>query len=268
MAQDAAPSPMTPLAFPSLESAVSSREWAARVDLAACYRLVDHFDMSDMIYTHISVRHPERPGRFLLNQHGLLFGEMTASSFLEVDLDGKVHRHPAPSLGYGLHAAGFVIHSAIYKARPDVNAVLHTHTIVGMALSSLACGLTPLTQTSHRFYGRIAYHDFNGPERDPGERETLATHLGALDVMILRNHGLLTVGPSIPEAFNRMYGLERAAKAQLAAMACNAALNMPAPEVVSKSTAMYAPGATRPYGLLEWPGLLRLLDRQDASYRT
>ncbi|HRD76474.1 MAG TPA: class II aldolase/adducin family protein [Hyphomicrobiaceae bacterium] len=266
MPQDIAPP--SALAFPPLDRSVTKAEWAARVDLAACYRLVDHFDMSDMIYTHISVRHPERPDRFLLNQHGLLFGEMTASSFLEVDVTGKIHRHPDPSRGYGLHAAGFVIHSAIYKARPDVGAVLHTHTIAGMALSSLACGLTPLTQTSHRFYGRVAYHDFNGPERDPAEREKLAKSLGSLDVMILRNHGLLTVGPTVPEAFNRMYGLERAAKAQLAAMACNTPLEMPSDDVIAKSTAMYAPGATRSYGILEWPGLLRLLDRNDPSYRS
>jgi ribulose-5-phosphate 4-epimerase/fuculose-1-phosphate aldolase len=136
-----------------------------------------------------------------------------------------------------------------------------------MALSSLACGLLPMTQTSHRFYPRVAYHDFTGPERDPGERDKLARDLGGYNVMILRNHGLLTVGPSISETFNRMYGLERACQAQLAAMACNSALNALPPSVVEKSAAMYAPGAVRPYGLLEWPALLRLLDRKDPSYR-
>lgn len=255
------------LAFPSLEGRVSTAEWEARVNLAACYRLTDHYGMSDMIYTHISARVPDEPGRFLLNAHGMLFSEMCASGFLKVDLDGNIAYAPKNLFGYGLHAAGFVIHSAIYKARPDVMAVVHTHTIAGMAVSSLACGLLPLTQTSHRFVRRLAYHDFNGPERDPAERETIARHLGDKDVMILRNHGLLSVGPSVPEAFNRIYGLERSCQAQLAAMACNTALNTLSEAVIDKSTAMYAPGAVRPYGLLEWAGLLRLLDRKDPSYR-
>ena len=246
---------------------VSAAEWEARTNLAAAYRLCDHYGMSDMIYTHISARVPDQKTHFLLNPHGLLFNEMQASCFLKVDLDGNIAFKPDLEQGYGLHAAGFVIHSAIYKARPDVMAVMHTHTIAGMAVSSLKCGLLPLTQTSHRFYGRIAYHDFNGPERDPGEREKLAEHLGGYDIMILRNHGLLTVGPSVQEAFNRMYGLERSCQAQLAAMACNTELNVLPDAVVEKSTSMYAPNAVRPYGLLEWHGLMRLLDRKDPSWR-
>jgi len=246
---------------------VSAAEWEARVNLAACYRLADHYGMSDMIYTHISARVPDAAVQFLINPHGMLFGEMTASCFLKVDLDGNVLFKPELEHAYGLHTAGYVIHSAIYKQRADVQGAMHTHTIAGMALSSLQCGLTPLTQTAHRFYGQIAYHDFNGPERDPAERETLARHLGDRDVMILRNHGFLTVGASIAEAFNRMYGLERAAQAQLAAMACNTPLNELPADVVAKSVAMYAPGAVRRYGELEWAGLLRLLDKQDASYR-
>jgi ribulose-5-phosphate 4-epimerase/fuculose-1-phosphate aldolase len=250
-----------------VRQSVSAVEWEARVNLAACYRLCDHYGMSDMIYTHISARVPDESNRFLLNPHGMLFDEMTASCFLKVDLDGNVVYKPELEQGYGLHAAGFVIHSAIYKARPDVMAVMHTHTIPGMAVSSLKCGLLPLTQTSHRFYSRVAYHDFNGPERDPGEREKLAQHLGSYDVMILRNHGLLTVGPSVQETFNRMYGLERSCQAQLAAMACNTELNILTDEIVDKSVAMYQPGVVRPYGLLEWHGLLRMLDRKDPSYR-
>lgn len=259
---------MTALQIPSVRDAVSAAEWQARVDLAACYRLADHYGMSDMIYTHISVRVPDRPGEFLINPHGLLFGEMTASCFLRVTLDGEVSYRPELDAGYGLHIAGYVIHSAIYKARPDVGAAMHTHSIAGMALSSLACGLTPLTQTAHRFYSRIAYHDFNGPERDPGERAKLAQDLGDYGVMILRNHGLLTVGPTMAECFNRMYGLERSCQAQLAAMSCNTPLNELPAEVVDKSVAMYGPDVVRPYGVLEWPALLRLLDRKDASYRS
>ena len=146
-------------------------------------------------------------------------------------------------------------------------SAMHTHTIAGMAVSALKCGLLPLTQTATRFFGRVAYHDFNGPERDPGEREKLAQHLGEQNVMVLRNHGLLTVGPTVPEAFNRMYGMERACQAQLAAMACNTELNLLPDDVVERSAGMYAPGVVRPYGLLEWPSLLRKLDKIDPSYR-
>jgi len=243
----------------------SDAEWNARVDLAAAYRLFELFGLSDLIYTHISARLPDAPDQFLINPHGLLFDEITASSLLKVDMEGRILHQPDPA--YGLHPAGFVIHSAIYRARPDAQAALHSHTVAGMAVSSLKCGLIPLTQTSHRFYGRVAYHDFNGPERDPHERDKLAQSLGMRNCAILRNHGLLTVGPTMAEAFNYMYGLERSCQAQIAAMSCNTELNIMSDAVVDKSVAMYAPGATRRYGLLEWPALLRRLDRLDPSYR-
>jgi ribulose-5-phosphate 4-epimerase/fuculose-1-phosphate aldolase len=248
-----------------INDSVSEAEWKARVDLAACYRLCDVYGMSDMIYTHITARVPDEPGRFLINAHGMLFSEITASSLLKVDFEGKVHYKP--DLEYGLHQAGFVIHSAIYQARPDVGAVMHTHTVAGMAISSLKCGLLPLTQTATRFWTRTAYHDFRGPERDPGERERLAANLGGNNVMILRNHGLLTVGASVPECFANMYGLERSCQAQATAMACNTELNLLPDEVIEKSVAMYAPDVIRRYGLLEWPALLRSLDKRDPSYR-
>jgi ribulose-5-phosphate 4-epimerase/fuculose-1-phosphate aldolase len=253
------------LKLQSLRPSVSDAEWNARIDLAACYRLADHYGMSDMIYTHISARVPDEPDCFLINGHGMLFGEITASSLLKVDLDGNVRLKGTSD--YGLQVAGFVIHSALYLARPDVNAAMHTHTVAGMAVSSLKCGFLPLTQTAMRYYTRIAYHDFTGPERDPGERERLAEHLGDKNIMILRNHGLLTVGPSIAETFNRMYGLERSCQAQLAAMACNTELLIPPQAVIDHAVHMYSPEVVRPYGLLEWPGLLRLLDQKDASYR-
>ena len=254
------------LHIPSLRGKVSDAEWQARCDLAACYRLCEMFAMSDMIYTHISARVPDEPGHFLLNCHGMLFGEMTASGFLKVDLDGRIVSKP--DVEYGLHAAGFVIHSAIYKARPDAMAAMHTHTIAGMAVSALECGLLPLTQTATRFHGRVSYHDFNGPERDPGERDNIARSLGTNNAMVLRNHGLLTVGPTVAEAFNFMYGMERSCQAQLAAMACNTPLNLLTQPVIDKATAMYEPGVIRPYGLLEWHGLLRMLDRRDTGWRT
>jgi ribulose-5-phosphate 4-epimerase/fuculose-1-phosphate aldolase len=243
----------------------SEGERTARVDLAAAYRLCEIYGMSDMIYTHISARIPGEPDHFLINPNGMLFDEITASSLLKVHLDGRIVSQTDER--YGLHPAGFVIHSAIYRARPDVNAAMHTHTIAGMAVSALKCGLLPLTQTSHRFIEGLSYHDFKGPERDPGGRDALAEHLGANNYAILRNHGLLTVGPTIAEAFNYMYGLERSCQAQIAAMACNTELNVLTAEVVAQSAAMYAPGAVRRYGLLEWPGLLRRLDRLDPSFR-
>ncbi|PZU06494.1 class II aldolase/adducin family protein [Sphingomonas sp.] len=253
------------IANPSIRDYVSDAEWQARVDLAAAYRLCDRYGMSDMIYTHISARVPDEPNAFLINSHGLLFDEMTASSLLKVDMDGNVLTKPLEN--HGLHPAGFVIHSALYIARPDIGAAMHTHTTAGLAIASLKCGLLPLTQMAHRFIDHVAYHDFSGPERDPGEREKLAADLGDKKVAILRNHGLLSVGPTVAEAFNYMYGLERACQAQAAAMACNTELNILPDDVVEKSTAMYAPGAIRRYGLLEWEGLLRKLDRLDPSYR-
>ena len=266
----AAPFAPNPLRIRSLRSEVSPAEWQARLDLAACYRLCDHFGLTDMIATHISARVPDRPNDFLVIAHGLLFGEVTASSLLRTDTDGNVTLQPAfgPDMpDYNLQPAAFVIHSAIYRARPEVNAAIHTHTTAGMAVSSLQCGLLPLTQTSHRFTGRVAYHDFNGPERDIAEREHIAAHLGDKFLMILRNHGLLTVGTTMQEAFSFMFGLERACQAQVAAMSCNTPLNTLPQHIVDKSAAMYAPGATRSYGRKEWPALLRLLDRQDPSWR-
>lgn len=249
----------------SLRSRVSAAEWQTRVDLAACYRLCEAYGMSDMIYTHISARVPDEPGHFLINPHGMLFDEITASSLLKVDLDGKVLYQADAE--YGLQIAGFVIHSALYRARSDINAAMHTHTIAGMAVSALECGLLPVTQTATRFYGRVAYHDYNGPERDPGEREKLAEDLGPHNYMVLRNHGLLTVGATVAETFTAMYGIERSCQAQLAAMACNTPLNEMPAAVVEKSMAMYEPSAIRRYGLLEWPALLRRLDRNDPSFR-
>jgi ribulose-5-phosphate 4-epimerase/fuculose-1-phosphate aldolase len=248
-----------------IQGSVTEAEWQARLDLAAAYRLCDQYGMSDMIYTHISARVPDSPDHFLINPNGMLFGEITASSLLKVTIEGDVvYRSDLP---YGLHPAGFTIHSAIYRARPDTFSAMHTHTIAGMAVSARKCGLLPVTQTATRFYGRTAYHDFRGPERDPSERDALARSIGPLNYCILRNHGLMTLGETVSEAFIAMYGMERACQAQVTAMACNTELNIPSAEVVEKSTSMYAPGASRRYGPLEWEGLMRKLDIQDTSWR-
>ncbi len=258
--------PIQKLDIAPVQGSVSEAEWTARVDLAACYRLCDRYGMSDMIYTHITCRVPGTPDQFLINPNGMLFSEITASSLLKVNMEGEVIYRP--DTPYGLHPAGFTIHSGIYRARPDAEAVMHTHTIAGMAVSALKCGLLPLTQTATRFYGRIAYHDFRGPERDPAERESLARSIGSRNFCILRNHGLLTIGENVAAAFIAMWGMERACQAQLQAMACNTELEMPSEEVVAKSCAMYDPPNSRRYGLLEWPGLLRQLDRTEPDFRS
>jgi ribulose-5-phosphate 4-epimerase/fuculose-1-phosphate aldolase len=179
---------------------------AGAVDLAACYRLCERYGMSDMIYTHITARVPDAPDQFLINPNGMLFSEITASPLLKVNIEGDSPVPPA-DMPYGLHPAGFTIHSAIYRARPDAMAAMHTHTIAGMAVSALKCGLLPLTQTATRFYGRIAYHDFRGPERDPAERESLAAQsIGSHNYCILRNHGLLTIGSQRVRSLHRHVG--------------------------------------------------------------
>src|SRR6185503_15529969 len=172
---------------------VDPAEWETRVDLAACYRLVDHYGMTDLHLNHISARVPGNEEHFLINPFGMMYEEITASSLIKVDLDGKIIANS--NADYGINLAGYVIHSAIHGARPDVGCVLHTHTNAGMAVSVLKCGLLPLTQTAMR-WGKIAYHDFEGVAVELDERERLVKDLGDCEVMILRNHGLLSVGRS------------------------------------------------------------------------
>jgi ribulose-5-phosphate 4-epimerase/fuculose-1-phosphate aldolase len=257
------------LKISSMKEQCSEAEWNARVDLAACYRLVAHYGMSDMIANHISLRVPGEDGSFLINAYGLLYEEITASSLLKIDHHGNILSKPdfGPHLSYGVNKAGFVIHSAIHEARPEVDCVIHTHTWAGMAVSSLSCGLLPLNQTSMRFL-KIGYHDYEGVVLDLSEQESLCRDLGQNEALILRNHGLLTVGRSIGEAFNWMHRLEVSCRAQLAAMACNAPLNPVSKEVQEATWQQYQPGTRRPYGQMEWPALLRLADRLDPSYRT
>jgi ribulose-5-phosphate 4-epimerase/fuculose-1-phosphate aldolase len=250
---------------------IDPSEWETRVDLAACYRLVDLFGMCDLHLNHISARVPGREEHFLINPFGMMYEEITASSLIKVDLAGNVIANANPD--YSINLPGYVIHSAIHAARPDVTCVLHTHTNAGMAVSTLKCGLLPLTQTAMR-WGKIAYHDFEGVVVDLDERKRLAENLGDCEVMILRNHGLLAVGQSIGQAFNNIYRLERACQTQLLAMACNAEISMPPAEVIARSNAQLsvsptpdATGRKRPHGSMEWPALKRMLDRRDPSYK-
>jgi len=275
-----------PFRTQSMRDRVSPAEWEARVNLAACYRLVARYGMTDLVYNHITARVPGPEHHILINPYGLLYEEITASSLIKVDLDGNVVQKPE-GLEYSVNAAGYVIHSAVHAARPDVECVIHTHTRAGVAVACLAEGLLPLSQTAMRFHGHLAYHDYEGPAFNRGERERLVRDLGDKYAMILRNHGLLACGPSIPQAFNVIFWLENACKIQLDALACGRPLHH-APRSVVEGTAEALAGmeitldnesSTNPhlrrdaqqagsgYGLLEWPALLRMLDRADASYR-
>ncbi|MVW70043.1 MULTISPECIES: class II aldolase/adducin family protein [unclassified Bordetella] len=255
------------LTIPSMKDRCSPEEWQARVDLAACYRLVDLYGMSDMMANHISSHVPGEEGAFLINPYGMMYEEITASSLIKVDLDGTILSKPDfGELNYGINKAGYVIHSAVHAARPEVGCVIHTHSWASMAVSALECGLLPITQTSMRFL-RIGYHDFEGVVLKSDEKESIVRDLGDKEALLLRNHGALVVGRTVGEAFNWMHRLELACRTQLAAMAANTPLRDVPPEVLQETWNNYQPGTRRPYGVMEWPALLRKLDRLDPSFR-
>jgi ribulose-5-phosphate 4-epimerase/fuculose-1-phosphate aldolase len=248
----------------SVREQVSKEEWDTRVNLAACYRLMAEFGMVEMVANHISARVPGSHNEFLINPYGMLYEEMTASCMIRIDIDGKVLFNPTD---YDVNEAGYVIHSAIHAARHDVDCIIHTHTLAGMAVSAMKCGILPIAQSSMRF-SDIGYHDYEGVALRLEERERLVQNLGNREAMVLRNHGLLTVAPSIPECFNNMYRLERACQVQVTTLSCNTELQFPPNEVVKYSNEQMRSGNRRRYGLLEWPALLRKLDKVDASYRS
>ena len=242
--------------FESIRNEVSAQEWQTRLDLAACYRLVDAYGMTDLIYNHITARIPGTE-HLLINLYGLLYKEITASSLVKIDVEGNIVRKP--DTDYGINVSGYVIHGAIHKARQDVACVLHTHTRAGMAVSAMQCGLLPLSQTAIRFVGHIGYHDYEGPAIDLDERERLVRDLGTHDAMVMRNHGLLSCGATIQQAFNTMYQLELSCRSQVDALAARTELTMPGENVLAHTAHLYQPSARRPYGVLEWPAMLRLL---------
>ncbi|MFC7739490.1 class II aldolase/adducin family protein [Roseomonas sp. GCM10028921] len=254
------------LRISSMRERVSPAEWQARIDCAACYRLVAHYGMSDMMANHISVRVPGEDNAFLINPYGMMYEEITASSLIKVDLSGAILDKPDyGDFDFGINRAGYVIHSAIHGAKHEIDCVIHTHTWPGMAVSSLECGLLPMTQTSMRF-ARISYHEYEGVVLNLEEQERLIRNLGDNNAMILRNHGLLTVGRTVGEAFNALHRLELSCRAQIAAMSCNTPLHPVAQPVLDATYQNYQPNVRRPYGVMEWPALLRMLDRLDPSY--
>ncbi|MEY4643311.1 MAG: Decarboxylase NovR [Pseudomonadota bacterium] len=256
------------LQIPSLQGKCSPEEWQARVDLAACYRLVDWYGMSDMMANHISMRVPDQEGAFLINAYGMMYEEITASSLIKIDVEGNILSKPDfGELNYGINKAGYVIHSAVHAARPELACVIHTHSWASMAVSALECGLLPITQTAMRFL-KIGYHDYQGVVLNLQEQESLLKDIGDKEALLLRNHGAMTVGRTVGEAFNWMHRLELSCRTQLAAMACNTPLVEVSAAVLQETWNNYQPGTRRPYGLMEWPALLRKLDRIDPSYKT
>jgi ribulose-5-phosphate 4-epimerase/fuculose-1-phosphate aldolase len=269
----------------SLRARVSAQEWALRVDLAACYRLVARYGMTDLIYNHITARVPGPEHHILINAYGMLYEEVTASSLIKVDLAGNIVDRDEH--GYSVNAAGYIIHSAVHEARDDAHCVIHTHTPAGIAVSAMEEGLLPLSQTAMRFHGHVAYHDYEGPAFNRGEKGRLVEHLAGHNAMILRNHGLLVCAPSIPQAFNLTYWLEQACRIQVQTLSCQRPLHHAGKDVVARTAEALSgmeitldnEAATNPnvkpdaqkagtgYGLLEWPALLRALDRQDPSYK-
>ena len=248
-----------------MQDRVTPEEWEARVDCAAAYRLIAHYGMSDLMANHISVRVPGEES-FLINPYGMMYEEITASSLIKVDVEGNILGKPDyGDFDFGINRAGYVIHSAVHAAKHEIACVIHTHTWPGMAVSSLECGLLPLTQTAMRFVN-ISYHEFEGVVLKTDEQARLIASMGDNNALILRNHGLLTVGRTVGEAFNAMHRLELSCKAQIAAMSCNSPLHAVPQDVLDATYQNYQPNVRRPYGVMEWPGMLRMLDRMDPSY--
>lgn len=250
---------------------ISAEEWKIRCDLAALYRLVAHFKMTDFIYTHISARVPGPEHHFLINKYGVMFHEMRASDLVKIDLDGNVVPTPGVSVEESkVNAAGFTIHSAIHMAREDLMCVVHTHTAAGIAVSCQKQGLLPISQHALKFYGHLAYHGYEGIALDLEERDRLVQDLGEHRAMILANHGLLVAGRTIPEAFQNIYYLERACQAQVAAMAGGAELILP-PEAVRVHTAaqfnLPGEGSLAHYEWA-WGSALRLIENDRPDYRS
>lgn len=246
-----------------MQSQVSPEEWQTRVDLAACYRIIAMYGWDDLVFTHISARVPGDDNHFLINPYGMLFEEITASSLVKVGLDGnKVMDSPYP-----VNPAGFTIHSAVHEARHDAGCVLHTHTKAGIAVSAQASGLLPISQTALFPYVTLGYHDYEGVALNEEEKPRLVADLGSNNALILRNHGLLTAGATIADAFLFMYVLETACQIQIMAQSGGGEL-VQVPQPVVDGIQAQAEQVTKGLGgELVWPGLLRKLDRRDPSYR-
>jgi ribulose-5-phosphate 4-epimerase/fuculose-1-phosphate aldolase len=253
---------------PASITGVSAAEWQIRCDLAALYRLVAHHRWTDFIYTHLSARLPGPQHHFLINKYGVNFHEMRASDLVKIDVDGNVVEEER-SLGSGnVNAAGFTIHSAIHMAREDLMCVVHTHTAAGIAVSAQKDGLLPLSQHACKFYGHLAYHGYEGIALDLDERDRLVADLGQHKAMILRNHGLLVGGTSIPEAFLYIYMLERACAAQIDALSGGREIILPPPEVCAHTAEQFRLQENDQHYTMVWNAALRLIEDGKPDYRS
>lgn len=248
--------------IPSLKDAVSPAEWQLRTDLAACYRLVALYGWSDLVFTHISARLPGPEHHFLINPYGLLFEEITASSLVKVDAQcRKVLDSPFP-----VNPAGFTIHSCIHAARPDVGCVLHTHSRAGVAVSAQRCGVLPISQQSTFVLASLAYHDYEGVALREDEQPRLVRDLGQCNYLVLRNHGLLTVGATVADAFLAMYTFENTCRIQIDAQAGGELVQVD-PRILEGLAQVFKQVTAGQGANIAWPALLRKLDRLDPSYR-
>ncbi len=246
----------------AMPARMSADEWQTRLDLAACYRLVDLFGWSDLINTRITARVPDRADHFLINPYGLLYDEVTASSLVKIDAEGNKVEPSDPEVNSG----GFAIPGAVHRARPEIACVLHTHSVAGCAVSMQKDGLLPLNQHALQVIGDVAYHDYEGSARSPEERARFLADLGDRHIMVLRNHGLLVVGTSVAAAFVATYRMERACAMQLAFQQSGAEFHPIGAEVVSAARNRRIGDRNDP-AKFEWPALLRKLDRIDPSYK-
>ncbi len=246
-----------------IKADVSEAEWQRRVDLAACYRLVAHFGWDDLIFTHISARVPGPEHHFLINPYGLMFDEITASGLVKVDRDGKkVMDSP-----YEVNPAGFTIHSAVHDARADAQCVLHVHSVNGVAVAAQACGVLPISQHSIFVLSSLAYHDYEGVALNQDEKPRLVRDLGDKRFLMLRNHGLLTVGESVAEAFVALYFFETTCSIQVRAQA-GGELTLLDRRIIEGAQGQWQQVTRGAGGGLAWPALLRRLDRIDPGFRS
>jgi ribulose-5-phosphate 4-epimerase/fuculose-1-phosphate aldolase len=247
----------------SVKSNVSEEEWQARVDLAACYRMVAHYGWDDLVFTHISARVPGPEHHFLINPYGMLFEEVSASNLVKVDLQGN---KVMPS-NFDINPAGFVIHSAVHEARDDAKCVMHLHTTAGVAISALEEGLQPYSQQSLFALSGLSYHDYEGVALNPDEKVRLVADLGTTNFMILRNHGLLTCAATIPDTFLAMFILQRACEIQLQAQSTGKPLRAIDPRILAGIQAQASEVTRSAGGALAWPAILRKLDRMCPDFR-
>ena len=254
----------------SVREVVSAEEWNVRVELAALYRVVSDLGMTDLIHNHITARVPGTPDAFLINPFGLHYSEITASSLLKIDLEGRLLMD-SPD-GWGVNRAGFVVHSAIHAARHDLTCIAHTHTAAGVSVASLECGLLMINQNALRFAGDLAYHDYEGPALREDERLRLASDLGDCDNMILRNHGLIAAGSTIAQTYINLCSLEFACRLQVETLSCGRPILPISDAAIENSRQIYAAGrrGNDPWttaGYFEWEAAKRQLDRATTDYK-